>query len=260
MVAALILDDGDRAAIHRAFGRRMSVRVCERVDVLRSMLAGGDVRLVATELRDRIGISVVPLLAYAAARAAAPSLVVRISVADAAADDIVGFAAARIPARVSLRGVAPLDDALLAALGGHRDPSPDLVILERVGPLLPHPVRAFVVLCAVAPSPRLHVGRAAALLGVARRTLENRLASAGIPPARRVIGWCAALHAAWRLDVLGHSRKRVATELGFATDAAVANLLARYCGCSPTSLRNHGGFQTQLERFASLVRPPMRTR
>ena len=260
MVAALILHDGDRAAIHRTLGRQMSVRVCERADALRSMLAAGDVRVVASELRDRIGISVVPVLAYAAARAAAPSLVVRTSVADAAADDIVGFAAARVPASLSLRGVAPLDGALLAALGGRSDPRPDLVILERVGPFLAHPVRAFVVLCVVAPSPRLHVARAAALLGVARRTLENRLASAGMPPARRVIGWCAALHAAWRLDVLGHPRKQVAAELRFATDAAVANLLARYCGCSPTSLRNHGGFQTQLERFASLVRPSLRTR
>lgn len=258
MVAALILDDGDRAAIHRALGRRMPVRVCERADALRSILAAGDVRLVASELRDCIGISVVPVLAYAASRAAAPSLVVRTSVADAAADDIVRFAAARVLASVSVRGVASLDDALLAALGGRSDPSPALVILERVGPFLPHPVRSFVVLCAIAPSPRLHVGRAAALLGLARRSLENRLASAGMPPAYRVIGWCAALHAAWRLDVLGHSRKQVATDLGFATDAAVANLLARYCGCSPTSLRNHGGFQTQLERFASLVRPPLR--
>lgn len=260
MVAALILHDGDRAAIHRTLGRRMPVRLCERADALRSMLASGDARLVVSELRDRIGISVVPVLAHAAARAEAPSLVVRTWVADAVADDIIAFAATRVPARVSMRGVAPIDDAMLAALGGKSDRRPDLVILDRVGPLLSHPVRAFVIVCAVAPSPRLHVGRAAALLGLARRSLENRLASAGMPPAHRVIGWCAALHAAWRLDVLGQPRKQVATELGFATEAGVANLLARYCGCSPTSLRNHGGFQTQLERFAALVTPPLRTR
>lgn len=258
MVAALILDDSDRAAIQRTLGRRMPVRVCERADVLRSMLAAADVRLVVTELRDRAGAPVLPVLAEGAARARAPAMVVRTPLGDAAADDVIGLAAAHIPASMSVRAVVPMGGGLLDALGGRREPRADLVILERVGPLVPHPARAFVVVCALVPSPRLHVGRAAALLGLARRSLENRLASAGMPPARRVIGWCAALHAAWRLDVLGHRPKQVAAELGFSSGAAVANLLARHCGCSPTSLRNHGGFHAQLERFAALVRPRLR--
>ena len=258
MVAALILDDGDRAVIHRVFGRRMPVRVCERVDVLRSMLAATDVRLVITELRDRVGASVIPLLADVGARAESPVVVARVSLAGAAADDVMQLAAARAPARVSLRGVASLGDALTAALGGDREPSADLVILERIGPLVPRAVRAFLVLCAVAPSPRLHVGQAATLLGMTPRTIESRLAQAALPPAYRIIGWCVALHAAWQLDVLGRRPKQVAANLGFQSAAAAANLLARYCHASPSSLRVHGSFQVQLQRFAALVQPNLR--
>lgn len=258
MVAALILDDGDRAAIHRALGRRMPVRVCERADVLRSLLAAADVRLVISELRDRVGASVIPALADVAARAESPAVVARVSLADGAADDVMQLAAARVPARVSLRGVSTLGEALTPALGGDRERRADLTILERIGPLVPHAVRAFLVLCAVAPSPRLHVGRAATLLGVTPRTIESRLAQSALPPAYRIIAWCMALHAAWQLDVLGLRRKQVAANLGFASGAAMATLLSRYCGASPTSLRKHGGFQMQLERFAALIQPNLR--
>lgn len=259
MVAALILDNGDRVAIHRALGRRTTVRLCERADAFRSMLAVTDVRLVVSELRDRVGAAVLPVLIEQASRADAPPIIVRASLADGAADDLIQLATARIPARVSVRDAAPISDAVLAALGGRGEPSADLVILERVGPSVPPPVRAFLVLCAVSPSPRLYVERAATLLGVSRRTLENRLALGALPPAHSVIAWCVVLHAAWQLDVLGHRPKEVAANLGFASGAAVANLLRRYCGCSARSLRNHGGFQTQLERFAALVQPNLRT-
>jgi len=258
MLVGLVLDDDDRAAIHRAFGRRMPVRLCDRADALRSLLAGGGVRLVASELRDRAGASVIPVLGEAAGRAEAPAIVARVALGDAAAADAIQLAVARVPARMSLRTVEPIGDALSAALGG--EPRADAVILERVGPLVAPPVRAFTVLCAVAPSPRLHVERAASLLGVARRTLETRLAVAALPPAHRMIGWCVALHAVWRLDLLGRRPKQVAADLGFLSSAALANLLARYCRASPMSLREHGAFQAQLERFAALLQPGMRAR
>src|SRR6185437_14266592 len=214
MVAGLVLDRADRAAIHRALGRRTSVRLCERADALRGMLSAADVQLVVTELRDSVGASVIPVLTDASSRGALPAIVVRESLADAAAGDVVRLAGARVPARLSLRGVAPIADALVAALGKQPEAGADLAILERVGPLVPFRTRAFLLVCAASPSRRLHV--------------------------------------------LGHRPKRVAADLGFSSSAAIANLLARYCGCSPTSLRVHGGFQVQLERFAALVQPHSR--
>ena len=257
MVTGLILDPADRAAIHRAIGRRVPVRICERVDVLRSLVAASDVRVVVSELRDRAGASVIPVLGEAGARAAAPAMLVRTQLADEAAGDVIRFAAARIPALVTFRELAAAGDPVLAALGGPGEPRADLIILERVGPLIPRPLRAFAVLCVTSP-PRLHVARAATLLGVAGRTIESRLDRAALPAAHRIISWCAALHAAWELDVLGRRPKQVAARLGYASGAALANLLARYCGCSATSLREHGGFQAQLERFAALFEAAMR--
>jgi len=74
----------------------------------------------------------------------------------------------------------------------------------------------------------------------------------------RRIGWCVALHAAWQLDVLERRPKQVAANLGLQSAAAAANLLARYCHTSPSSLRVHGSFQVQLQRFAALVQPNLR--
>lgn len=254
MVAALLLDADDRAAIERT-PPRMPVRLCERADALRSFLGTGQVRLVVSELRDRVGASVIPVLGEAAARPARPSIVVRTALTDAAAGDVIRFAAARIAARVSIRETEPLANAMRDALGSGGERRADLAIIERVGPSVPRELRAFVVLCAASSSHRLHVARAAVLLGVGRRTIESRLARAELPAAHRIIGWCVALHAAWQLDVLDRLPKQVAASFGFATGAALANLLARYCGCSATSLREHGGFQVQLERFAMLFEP-----
>lgn len=252
MVAALILSAADRGALEQALGRRIPVRLCDRVDALRSLVTAASVRVMVSELRDRVGASVIPLIGQVASGAAAPAIVLRSSLTDAAAGDVIRFAKAGIGARVSLRGLEDIGDAVVAALGGALEPRADLAILERVGPLIPRPLRGFVVLCAVSSASRLQVARAALLLGVGRRTLENRLARASLPAAHRIIGWGVTLGAAWQLDVLDRRPKQVAASLGFASGAALANLLARYCGCSATSLREHGGFQAQLERFAAL--------
>ncbi|HKV52504.1 MAG TPA: hypothetical protein VJO52_15020 [Gemmatimonadaceae bacterium] len=252
MVAALLLNAADRTALQRALERRTPLRVCERVDALRSLVAAAEVRVVVTELRDRVGMSVTPVLVALAANAGAPAIVLRSSLSDAAAGDVLRFAATRVAARLSLRELEDIGHAVAPSLGAAADARAGLAILERVGPLVPRPLRAFVVLCAASSASRLHVARAAQLLGVGRRTLENRLARASLPAAHRVIGWCVALGAAWQLDVLDLRPKQVAAKLGFASGAALANLLARYGDCTPTSLRDHGGFQAQLERFAAL--------
>ena len=252
MVAALLLDAGDRAEIERT-STHAPVRLCERADALRSLVAAGQVRFIVSELRDRVGASVIPVLGEAAAQGTRPTIVVRTALTDAAAGDVIQCAVARIPARVSIRKAESLAGAMRDALGSGGEGIADLAILERVGPSVPLQLRAFVVLCAAAPSPRLHVARAAQLLGVGRRTIESRLARAELPPAHRIIGWCVALHAAWQLDVLDRRPKQVAAAFGFASGAALANLVSRYCGCSATSLREHGAFRAQLERFAALV-------
>lgn len=260
MVAALLLSAADRSALQRALDRRTSLRLCDRVDALRSLVATVDVRVVVSELRDRVGMSVTPLLVTLAASTAAPTIVVRSSLDDAAAGDVMRFAGVRVAARLSVRELEAIGDAIGTALGEEGEAGAGLAILERVGPLVPQPLRAFVVLCAASSTSRLHVEHAAALLGVGRRTLENRLARASLPAAHRILGWSVALGAAWQLDVLGRRPKQVAADLGFASGAALANLLARYGGSTPTSLRDHGGFQSQLERFAALFDAARRIR
>ena len=256
-IIVLIARARDRLTLEAALAAVGPVRACGRADALAALAAGVGARLVVSELRDGVGSSVVPVLAELACRASAPAVLALASLTDPGAADVLALAATRTPVQLVLRGVDDLAAAARAALSGRYDMEAALPILERVGPLVPRSLGGWFVLAAARASPWLKLARAATLLGVGRRTIEGRLARAAFPPAHRVIGWCAALRACWRLDVLGQRPKQVALALGFASHAALGNLLARYCGCSATALRDHGGFAGMRERFAAELDRPV---
>jgi AraC-like DNA-binding protein len=252
-IVALIATGHDRLTIEPVLAAVATVRVCDRAESLRALVAAGGVRVVVSELRDRVGASVASVLAELAGRASAPPVLAWAPLTDSGARDVLALAGSGAPVQVVLRGVDDLAAMARAALDGRSEPGAALPILEAVAPAVPRPLGAFMVLCAEHGGPRLAVTRAASLLGVGSRTIESRLERAGFPPASRVIFWCAALRAAWRLDVLEQSPKQVAAALGFASSAALANLLSRYCGCSPSALRNHGGFLAVREQFVDYL-------
>lgn len=229
------------------------VHVYERTDALRAALGVERFDLVVCELRDRRGERVAPLLRELASRDDRPAVVIRMTLDAASAREVVSLVQSRVDARVALRRLDDLVAIARAALADRPEPRAGPVIIERVGTSIPAGLEAFVLLAAMRATARLRVGRVAAYLGVAPRTLESRLHKAGWPSAHTVLGWCTALHAVWRLDVRGERVKQVMAALELGSPSALANLLNRYCGCTPRTVREHGGFPEMVERFARTV-------
>ena len=94
---------------------------------------------------------------------------------------------------------------------------------------------------------RTSVNELAHSCGLAKRTLEWRLAASGRPTARTVLGWMTALHAVWRMEVLGWSPKRAASEGRFGSSELFAGYVKRHAGGRPLALVR-GGFTALLDK------------
>lgn len=230
-----------------------AVLVVDRAAVLRAAATAAGVRLVVSELRDRVGADTIPALAALAARTGAPAILACAPIDDRAVDDVFALAVSAAMARAGLvlDGVDDLAAAVRGALAGWYAPSAALPVLERIAELVPRELRAFLLLAAARSAPGFTVTRASMLLGMTRRTLERRLARAGFPRASRIIQWCTALRVGWRLDVLGQRPSDVRAALGFASRSAMSNVVRRHGGRPATALRVHGGFVAMRERFAA---------
>ncbi len=143
--------------------------------------------------------------------------------------------------------IAELLDSLIADPLG-RDAAP--AILARTGPKVPYRAIAILVGAITLGRQRCSVRCLATACGLPTRTLEWRLKTSGMLPARCLLGWCTSLHSAWRMDVLGWSAKRAAAVAGFASSATFSSYTFRHVGILPTRLNRSGGYAALLERFS----------
>lgn len=89
----------------------------------------------------------------------------------------------------------------------------------------------------------------AAVFGLSRRTLQNRLTEARLPPMRPFLTWCRLLVAAALLDEPGHTLESVAAQLDFHEAGNLRMTLRRYTGTTLTHLRSRGAFVQALQAF-----------
>jgi transcriptional regulator GlxA family with amidase domain len=90
---------------------------------------------------------------------------------------------------------------------------------------------------------------AADALGLDRRTLVRRLERAGLPPPRRIAGWCRVIVAARLLDDPIYTLEQAALRLDFPSGTALRNMLIRYTGLAPREIRENGGVRCVLHLF-----------
>ncbi|WP_439644072.1 helix-turn-helix domain-containing protein [Gemmatimonas sp.] len=95
----------------------------------------------------------------------------------------------------------------------------------------------------------------AAAAGLHERSLRKYCDRAGLPSPQWVIGWARALTAAHYLDEPGRSLVSVAQLLAFPSPSALQNLLRRYTGASPRTLRDQGAEHTVLRCLAVALAP-----
>jgi AraC-like DNA-binding protein len=129
--------------------------------------------------------------------------------------------------------------ASVLASAGHRVKARQM--LDHLSPLLEAQARPlFEYLLEHGDAP-LSIEQAASSVGLARRTLEKRLASLGYPSPETLIGWCRLLLAAHLLEDQGRTYDEVALQLSFPSGMALRSMLKRYTGVSGRAAREEPG-------------------
>lgn len=104
------------------------------------------------------------------------------------------------------------------------------------------PVVADCVLLAVARAhERLTPVGLARLIALPRRTVTQRLKTAGFPAPQRLLTWGRLIVAAYMLEDSRRSGDRIAATLGFPSGSAFRNICQRYLHATPGEIRARGG-------------------
>lgn len=93
----------------------------------------------------------------------------------------------------------------------------------------------------------------AAVFGVSRRTLHDRLVSHRLPPTRSFLMWCRLLVASALLDQPGHTLDSVAGQLDFTDGHNLGNILRRYAGVGISRLREVGALDSAVAAFRATM-------
>ena len=96
----------------------------------------------------------------------------------------------------------------------------------------------------------------AAVFGVSRRTLHDRLVACGLPPTREFLTWCRVLVASALMDQPGHTLDSVAGLLDFSDGNHLGQVLRRYAGAGIAGinrLRDGGALEATLVAFRASV-------
>jgi AraC-like DNA-binding protein len=102
-------------------------------------------------------------------------------------------------------------------------------------------IRDAVLLSVTRAHERLSPEALARLLALPRRTVSQRLASAGYPAPQRLITWGRLIVAAHLLEDKHRSADRVASSLDFPSGSAFRNTCQRYLHATPGEIRGRGG-------------------
>lgn len=129
--------------------------------------------------------------------------------------------------------------AAILSTAGHRVNARRMI--EKLDPILPPQARRLFEYLLEKGEEQLTIEQAAAAVGVARRTLEKRLARLGYPAPETLIGWCRLLLAAHLLEEQGRTFDEVALELSFPSGMALRSMLKRYTGVSGREARTGEG-------------------
>lgn len=148
--------------------------------------------------------------------------------------------------------------ATVLAAAGHRVTARR--VLDQLQPVLPPQARPLLEYLMERADTPLSIEQAAAAVGVARRTLEKRLARLGYPAPETLIGWCRLLLAAHLLEDQARTFDDVASELSFPSGMALRSMLKRYTGVSGREAREgHGPVALVLRHMTKQLKTPQAT-
>jgi AraC-like DNA-binding protein len=114
-------------------------------------------------------------------------------------------------------------------------------VLSVLGPHAPSYVQPILVYALANAGQSMTVDDMAQAVGVHRRTLVNRLRTAGFPPPSALVSWCRLIKVGRLLEDDGRSVEQAASTLGFGSATALRNMLRHHTGMAPGEVRRGGG-------------------
>lgn len=247
-VVALVVGARCQARIRGALARQAEVSFCELRAELVPLATSRAATAIIAEPRDRAGDDVSS--AISTVRCGMPSVPVIAYIADerATSGDILAMARAGVHELVRT-GFDDVGLALGAALASATANCAVAAVRDELASLVAPDAWPFVSYCLTRAHERIAIGTAAAALGLDRRTLVRRLERAGLPPPRRLAGWCRVIAAVRLLDQPIYTLEQVALRLDFPSGTALRNMLYRYTGLRPREIRENGGARCVLHVF-----------
>jgi AraC-like DNA-binding protein len=153
----------------------------------------------------------------------------------------------------AVRPDEPLLPAIRQAMAGSQPTGAVPVILRRLLPLAPVPLRAFVAIAVLKATSGRGVDQLARWSQLSPRTLERRLVRAGWATAHVVLQTVRALDAVWLMAEHRWPARRIQRFRQFAHASSITRLMQRHLGLTPAVIREGAGFETALEHACDVL-------
>jgi AraC-like DNA-binding protein len=247
-IVALVIGARSRARIRGGLTGRADVRFCDLRRELVPLSASVQPSAVIAEPRDRAGDDVSP--AVTALRRGMPTVPVIAYFADdrVSSGDILAMARAGVHDLVRA-GFDDVSGALAAVLASATAACAAAAVRTELERMVAPDAWPFVSYCLARANGPISIRAAADALGLDRRTLVRRLERAGLPPPRRIAGWCRVIVAIRLLEEPIYTLEQAALRLDFPSGTALRNMLVRYTGLRPREIRENGGIRCALHVF-----------
>lgn len=248
IVAAMLWDAASRARLSDAARGRAHLHLCERPSELLSLVENGLADVVVLEMADPWGVSTLNVVRQIRSGYPSVAVVLYCALTPATSREMLEFAKAGVNELVlkdldDVRG--PLASALTEAVNNRSA----MVIFEEIESLVPPNVAPMIRYCLENGRRPLTVEEVASALGVHRKTLVDRLSSAGLPAPSAIISWCRLLVSARMLEDPARTVEQVALLLDFPSSTSMRNMVKRYTGLRTTEVRENGGLRCVLHAF-----------
>jgi len=248
IVAALVRDPVSRARLTDALRNEGSLRYCERLSEVVTLVEAGLANLIVVDHRDYDGSPTLPSVRRLRDEYPSVPIVMYLPISAVVSGAVMEYAKAGVNQLV-VQGVDDLHTSLRSAVDSALDQMSAVALATDLEPLIPSTIVPFLRYCLEHARRDITVEEVASAMGVHRKTLVDRLKAARLPSPRSMIGWCRLLMAARMLDDPGRTVEQVALKLDFPSGAALRNLFKRYTGLRTTEVRQNGGVRCLVHAF-----------
>jgi hypothetical protein len=257
-VAVVLHGSDDRSAIGEQLAYVAVLRYLDSMDAVGDAMVGGPIDVVVTDA-DALRAGIAGWRQRAARGELGRVPVVVYDRADRLTTD--ALPALMVPGlqiEFVVRPAEPLLPALRRMMAGGQPSSPVPLILRRLLPLAPSPLRVFLAIAVLKATSGRGVYQLARWSRVSPRTVERRLVRSGWATPRVVLQTVRALDAVWLMSEHGWPARRIQRLRQFAHASSITRLMQRYLGgLTPAGVREGAAFASALDYACNALTHPL---